>query len=1050
MKSTIYKSLLSGVLLAVFAAGCTTEDFSSPSDDKDAVIISAGVNLSESGTRAADAAWAANDHIGITMLSTSGGVNFYTNRDYVTTGGDGTFVSNPENNKMYYPIDGSDVTFKAYYPYTGLGAYPTYPVNVSGQADIAGLDLMTAVHENTDASTANNKNKPNAHLVFHHRLTMITVNLLTEAGSPIDLTGSELVIKGMKTTGSYDLMSDILTVDAGSVQDIIIPLSSEHTGRAILLPREAAEGVIFEVTTANGGVYTAAMDKDLELKGGSKYTFNLTLKTTPALITASIEDWTEGPTRSYDVVHVVTAQGENEGFEEDDELRLYVKDDGDGDYSYSKGGTFIFDGAKWGIVDPIYWESFTGPVDFRATSVYAEKLNSTQMDDYVVGETTGVALYNGVHLEMKHVGTKVTVKLSSGDGTYSAADLNAATVTLPQYFNTGSLDAVTGAYAIGTGKGDITPEKQGTASPADRVAIFPHQTIAAGTTLVKVVINGHVYEVKDNTAFAFEQGKHHEITLNIEKSGVLITAEVMDWVEGEDYATEVRIGTPSLGENENILNGSVLKLFTEETTGAERSEVPGYFTYNSTTDKWNYSDSANPLFWENLPNTGRFFASMEYNAVNSTHSYNQSKDYIVATPVDNNGGVGNTALHFEMSHAVSQVRVVLRSSDTYTSAQLKTAEITLPGYTIGGSLNKGVYVPGTNTSDIRLDVPDNDQVLTRAYLQAQTIATGQTVARVKIGTRTYNVTYVNPVIYNPGEITTLYITIKGSELLVSVKITGWVEQTPVELSYSFNQSATSVTGFLANDEIRFYKVNPATNNVASGTDIKKDYVYNGTDLIAKEVGGVSIPWYRDDFANGDKIVAVFPSTASDVASGGNTFAWNMNSRNAPTRANDILVATDGVIVDRNANIDLTFNHVLSQVTVNIISGEGFALNEITGGNPSVQLVNFMQQGTVNISTGAVSGLSDSQSFAPTPLVTPNTGAVLSYQALVMPQTKGSDPVLVKVTLNGIVYDAQWTGTFNFEAGKHHVLNITLAKTGLKLSARIAEWMPGSNGSITIK
>jgi hypothetical protein len=170
------------------------------------------------------------------------------------------------------------------------------------------------------------------------------------------------------------------------------------------------------------------------------------------------------------------------------------------------------------------------------------------------------------------------------------------------------------------------------------------------------------------------------------------------------------------------------------------------------------------------------------------------------------------------------------------------------------------------------------------------------------------------------------------------------------------------------------------------------------------------------------------------------------------RTNDILVASDGVIKDKDANVDLTFDHVLSKVTVNIIPGEGFADGDISAGSPVVKLVEFLQKGTVDISNGTVSNPSDSQTFAPTQLTTPNTGAELSYQALILPQTKGSAEskvTLVKITLGGVEYEAQYEGVFKFEPGKNHVLDITLAKTALKLSAAIAEWELGTKGDITI-
>lgn len=1056
--SKIYKSLLGGILLTILATGCDNEDFtSSVNDERDAVILSAGAALSvddQLTTRATNDMWAADDRIGVTMLNTSGSVvPPYTNRQYkaTTDGGNVSFVSESEADKMYYPINGNDVTFKAYYPYTGLTDYPNYPLNVSGQANIADLDLMTAVHKNVDGSSTNSKNKKEAHLEFYHQLTLVEVNLLVEEDSPIELENSTLVIKGMKTTGSYNLMNDQLSTDAGSVQDVNIPLSATYTGRAILLPREAGPGAAFEVRTADGGVYTAQMEDGLDLEKGHKYTFNLTLKRTPTLITASIEPWENVPERNYDVVHIVTAQGENEGFEEDAVLRLYAKDAGDTDYSYTKGGSFIFKGAKWTIENPVYWESFTGPVDFKATSVYAEKLNSTQMDDYLVGETPNVDLYNGVHLEMKHAGTKATVKLSSNDGTYTTADLEGATVILPDYFNTGSLNETTGAYTVETSKGDIIPEVPGT---TERVAIFPAQTIATDEVLVKVEINGHVYEVKPEAAFTYNQGEHHEIRLNIQKSGVLITTELIDWEPGQEVNAEVRIETTAtLGENDNIPDGSQMRLFTEQIPNGGRLDVPGYFTYNATANSWSYSDATHPLVWEDLPNSGMIYGSIENDAVNKTEGYNQSKDYIVATPVENKGGVGNTAIHFEMRHAVSQVKVVLRASDTYTAEQLKLADIYLPGYEYDGKLNKGVYEKSGKIGDIRLDKPNNDEVETRSYLQGQTIPSGETVARVVIngpaGTpRTYNVTYDHDVVYNAGEITHLYITIVGSEVLVSVKVTPWQDQTPVELTYSFNESPTSVEGFEVGEKITFHRLGSDDNVEESKVYVVQDV--NGKKELVAEDG---TPWFRDDFDNGEKIVAVYPDgTRTDVSVGEKTFDVDLSSgdnRNPSTRSNNIQVASDGVIEDKNANVDLTFKHALSKVTINIIPGDGFATNEITSGDPVVKLVEFMQKGTVDITDGTVSALNTAATFEPNS-ITANTGAELSYQSLILPQKKDANTTLVKITLNGIEYEAKYPTDFEFKAGQNHVLNITLAKTALKLSATIAEWVDGDSGEITIK
>ena len=69
--------------------------------------------------------------------------------------------------------------------------------------------------------------------------------------------------------------------------------------------------------------------------------------------------------------------------------------------------------------------------------------------------------------------------------------------------------------------------------------------------------------------------------------------------------------------------------------------------------------------------------------------------------------------------------------------------------------------------------------------------------------------------------------------------------------------------------------------------------------------------------------------------------------------------------------------------------------------------------------------------------------------MTLPQTKNAKTTLVQITFGGNTYLAEYPNNFEFKAGEHNVLNITLAKTELKLSATIAEWEPGSSGSITI-
>lgn len=1044
MKSAIYKFIFGCSALAIAATACNSDEQLSLSGDRTAANISAGVGYSADNraTRAADAAWGINDHIGITMLASPlpaqtagqapvGVVSGYSNQDYVTTAGDGKFTPASVDKILYYPLDGSAVTYKAYYPYTAsLPANFVKPVDVTSQADLAAIDLMTAVHTNG----SNSKDHPDVNLKFYHRLTKAVINLT--ADSPIDLTGCKLVVKGLKTQGAYDLMGDNLSVNESSGADIQIPLKS-NSGSAILLPRAAGNGVVFEVTTANGGVYTAMMDAALEFKGGFKYTFNITLKTTPITVSATIEPWAEGTENSMDVVRLVTGLGDNADFNDNDEIMLYLKDTKTAtgaditNPQFALGTTFKYHASSdiWVPESFLYWENIYGdPVDFRGTSVMAAKLNSTQMDDILISDNTTVNQYKGVNLVMKHAGSKLTVLLKSSDGTFSAADLAGAAITLPSYLNSGTLDAKTGAFTIGTTTGNITPQ--------DGVAIFPPQTVTGNVVIVSV--NGRTYEVPAASGgFVYAKGTAYKMTLDLKKAKVEVSTVVADWTTQDIPEKVVTIGTSMPGTNSGDLqNGDQLYLYT--TAGA----VPGYFTYDGTAANWNYNGGK--LYWEDIPATGNIYASITRPEIST--GKNQSMDYITATPVVNNGGVGNSGLTLQLFHRVAKVQVNLTSDGSYTTTDLQNATLVLPDYAVGGKMENGIYIPGTDAGNIGLDNIPNAV----AYLQPQTINAGATTLIVTVAGRPYNVIFDTKIEYKAGQKTILNIKINKAGLVPSVTVAGWTEDVQ-NLTLQFKTTTGSATGFGNGDLIKFYDL--AAGSSVTGSNI---YTYSGTSTSGTLAS--STPWYRDDFNTGDKISAVFPASASSLASG-NTFNWTCKNSD-PTNAHqdDILVANNGVIASDNANVSLDFKHVLSKVTVNLFNGEGFTAADLA--NHTIALTGFKLGGTVNVATGTATATSAAtSSFAPTKLGTANTvsgtTAVASYEAFIMPQTIGSvgtktTIINVVLTLNGMTqtYPAQ-IEYYDFKAGENHVFNITLKKTGLIFTATVAPWQNGTGGSIVI-
>lgn len=1041
MKTIFNRAVLCGTLIALLAVSCTNDDKES-GDKRVAIRVSA--DASDAQAKAVNNTWNENDVIGISMTDPQSGavVSPYNNHDYVTNG-DGNFSPSRTDRIIYFPVDGKKVSFKAYYPYKATTPENLLlPVDVKDQTFLADIDLMTAEH-----LSGTSIDDPNVKLHFYHRLAKVIIDLTTDETGLIDLTGCKLTIKGLKGTAAYDLLKESLSVDDAATADINIPIQNAE-GEAILLPRAAAQGVTFEVTTADGGTYTARMAEDVELKAGYKHTFHICLKSTPITVSATIEEWLEGPERKTDVVRLVTGLKDSEGFQANDTLRLFLKDEGQSDFGYTTTFTYGAD-SKWSTPNPVYWEDIDAdPAYFRGATVVAGKLNNTQMDDILISKDASVAQYTGVNLEMQHAGSKVVINLKSSDGTFSTEDLKETSVVLPGYLNSGSIDPETGAFVPGSSKANITPE--------GGIAIFPPQTIANGDLIAQITINGRTYDVKatEPDGFEYKPGTSYQLTMDMHKAEVEMSAVITDWEKETHEFQDVRINTATLGSNGGDLkDGDKLVIYTGN--AANRTQKGEHFTYNEGTDKWTYSNPSSPLYWEDIPVTDNIYGFIERPSISGTSGNNQSADYIVTPkPVENGGGVTNTELHLQMEHAVAKVTVILQSK-TFSLSELKGASIVLPAYMTGGTMDNGIFVPGTTQADISLDklteVAAKSYVVDSAYLQPQDIAAGTTIVRVSIGGRTYDAQKAEEVLkYEAGKATTLIINLEKTGIALSASVTGWEDKPAVEFDKAlfFPAGNATASGLTDNDGIVLYKI--SSEGTVAGSN--SSYVYTGTSTGSGSISSTT-PWYRDDLATGNKISAVFPNTSA-IADGKNSMNWSSDGGNE--HAKDVLVAEDGVIKDGTAEVTLTFEHVLSKVTVNILAGEGFSNDDLSG--CTVTLNGLIKEGTINVATGiaAASTTAGKGNVSTTQLETPNSingkDAAASYETFIMPQTVSvsGDKTLITVTLGGKNYEAKITKTATFEAGKNHVYNITLSKTGISFSATVTDWTNGTGGDITIQ
>ncbi len=307
MKDKFNKSgIWLGVLLCALAllpAGCSNdnEPVTDNSDGRVALQLTGGISVH---TRAYDGAWDADDQIGIYMFAAGKEViaEGAENIPYRLKKGE-TKVFEPAGTTIYFPVDGSNVDFRAWYPYANTGD-KAWSADLRDQSSQKTLDLMTAEAKSDtgEGGTVYNKEQPKVKLLFNHQLTKLVVNIGSGAGiSPADLEGLTVEITQQVSTAIYKPASRGLDYKEELVS---IPLLTKADGtfaEAILFPDDLATAygtdrgrqMVFTLEKT-GEKFYYDIDRNKSFNAGEKNIYHITVNRTELEVTAEIEDWAPG------------------------------------------------------------------------------------------------------------------------------------------------------------------------------------------------------------------------------------------------------------------------------------------------------------------------------------------------------------------------------------------------------------------------------------------------------------------------------------------------------------------------------------------------------------------------------------------------------------------------------------------------------------------------------------------------------------------------------------------------------------------------------------
>lgn len=788
MKRIINNVFLCSVLSAVIATSCTNNEITPAAGDRVAVRISGGVD-----TRAVNNEWNANDVIGIAMLKegTDEVIAPYRNAAYTTADGSQDFAPATPDQIMYFPVDGSKVTFKSYYPHnSALDASMVMPLSTTDQSNLPVIDLMTADHVR-----GTSKDDPNVHLHFYHRLAKVIINLSVEDSEAMSLEGCTLAMTGLKTAGTYDIMNEELKIDEESGKDVSIPISGAH-GEGIILPRAAGQGVTFRITTKDGGVYTAIMDSELEIKSGLKHIFNITLKKTPATVSATIEDWGEGPETPIDVVRVVTGLEASSGVTEGDTLRLLMKDEGDADHKYA--AKYTYNGSEWTTDTNLYWENIqANPASFIGTTVITPKLNDTQMDDVLVSEPTSAAQYTGINLELKHAAAKTTVTLKSpeGDQGFTQEELAGATVTFPGYKYTGKVNEK-GEFVIDEeATHDIIAEN----TEDGQVAIFPQQTVKEGDVVAVVTIAGREYEIKAKKDITFEPGANNKLDINLSKTEVGVSTKVTDWDDTKAaheivFKIDVTSGTTDAFQNGDEIRfyqiGTDKKVVKAETGTCTAGQ--GSVTFPNA--PWDVEDieegeTISALFPSTPATVNAGEDSFSWTSFDTGKGMSNDDLLIATHTFDTTPGPNDHTIDLTFKHVLSKVTVNIIAGEGFTAGDFADHSVDLNNLILTGDVNvaTGTATPvGVATASFTPEKittaanPANTVATYEALIIPQEVAKENTLVTVYFGGKDYPVNVTKDIgittdtmSFVAGSNHTINVTFKKTGISLSATVAGW-------------------------------------------------------------------------------------------------------------------------------------------------------------------------------------------------------------------------------------------------------------------------------------
>lgn len=265
------------------------------------------------------------------------------------------------------------------------------------------------------------------------------------------------------------------------------------------------------------------------------------------------------------------------------------------------------------------------------------------------------------------------------------------------------------------------------------------------------------------------------------------------------------------------------------------------------------------------------------------------------------------------------------------------------------------------------------------------------------------------------------------------------EKIPLNISVGCQTKAND-SQFETNDKVGIYVVN-YSGDAAGTLAVSGNQVDNMRFTYENSSWSPDEPTYWKDKNTKADLFAYYPYDGSLASVSAYPFSvMSDQSTEANFWGSDFLWGKATKMTPTSSAVPIQTNHLMSRIIVNIKPGSGFTNETWAAANKSVQITSVKTSATINLSTGISTEQGEVGTI--TPLETGENGNIISYMAMMVPQTVANDSKLIIVTVDGVNYI--YRNGYTFSANTKHTFTITVNKSGSSVNVTIGEWEIDNN------